>query len=535
MVDSVSISLTEQIEELRRKIALLDGDRKAYFENSQWTMQINKDAISKLRTMNKALRLDLAKKKAGDRKIIDDAFQDQDTVRQNAVGGISGKDVVAKLDQKVCEVKKRINSLNHQLSVREKKLASLQVEYEEMQKDVEMVQLTSCGESDEAQRLRVLENSLDKMNLKLNEAAKIRHTYEQILEHQKEESRTWPNALDSLEQTIKEQNDELKELYIVYNDAQIARDTARSELAKFEQTVTEAKKDRELQLAEYKRQAEEKKDYAEKVEKRLQRTLQQDDLNQDLKSKHSSEEQERKITTYEEAMAKIKDATGVSDIKEVVQRFLSQGETQNHLQSLKLANEKVLAHLKEEKERLQTEFEEMKYSGEAKLSNGEKMLEELREELKVSEAKLLEAKNAQQLISRSVADVKSGIAHLADKLLPKSQLPPLDSENFIMDTLKLCETKLTVLVEELGGKDIGSFLKEMEDAEFRSSLETKLPAFNTRIKLPTFAEKLPTFDDDEDSGAEDDYLSRNAIKQNSQQIVDSKTKKNKTKKKKNKK
>lgn len=63
----------------------------------------------------------------------------------------------------------------------------------------------------------------------------------------------------------------------------------------------------------------------------------------------SGEEQERKITTYEEAMNKIKDTTGVSDIKEVVQRFLSQGGTQKHLETLKLNNEKMLVRLKEEK------------------------------------------------------------------------------------------------------------------------------------------------------------------------------------------
>ena len=63
----------------------------------------------------------------------------------------------------------------------------------------------------------------------------------------------------------------------------------------------------------------------------------------------SGEEQEHKITTYEEAMNKIKDTTGVSDIKEVVQRFLSQGDTQKHLETLKLNNEKMLVRLKEEK------------------------------------------------------------------------------------------------------------------------------------------------------------------------------------------
>lgn len=70
----------------------------------------------------------------------------------------------------------------------------------------------------------------------------------------------------------------------------------------------------------------------------------------------SGEEQERKITTYEEAMNKIKDATGVSDIREVVERFLSQGDTHKHLEQLKGSNEKMLVRLKEEKVKGRTNF-----------------------------------------------------------------------------------------------------------------------------------------------------------------------------------
>lgn len=80
------------------------------------------------------------------------------------------------------------------------------------------------------------------------------------------------------------------------------------------------------------------------------------------------EDQEAKIASYEEALAKIKDATGVSDIQEVVDRFLTQGDTKRHLEQLREENTHNLARLKEEKERLQAQFEEMKYSGEAKMS-----------------------------------------------------------------------------------------------------------------------------------------------------------------------
>lgn len=49
-------------------------------------------------------------------------------------------------------------------------------------------------------------------------------------------------------------------------------------------------------------------------------------------------------------------------------------------------------------------------------------------------------------------------------------------------------------MDELGGKDIQDVVKEMEDTEFRTSLETKLPAYNTRVKLPAVNERLAGFD-----------------------------------------
>ncbi|XP_073244090.1 outer dynein arm-docking complex subunit 3-like [Porites lutea] len=529
-----AVTITEEIEELRKKMALLDGDRKAYFESSQWTMKKNKETIAKLREKNKQLRADLAKKKAGDEKVIDEAFKERDPQRHCAMRGMSGKAAIIKLDQQVCEAVKRLNALRHQKNSHEKKLQALQTEYNQLVTEAEEVSNTDAGESAEAQKLRSLENSLDKMTLKCNEAKKIKTIYEGLLEQLKEERRTWPNQLNNLERAICAQREELGELNAMNHDAQIAREAAKAELTKLEQSVYERKKERERELSQYKKQAEEKKDHAEKVEKRLQRSsLQQEDLSVEQKAVLSGEEQERKITTYEEAMNKIKDTTGVSDIKEVVQRFLSQGETQKHLEQLKTNNEKMLARLKEEKDKLRMEYEEMKYSGEAKLSSGQRMLEEFQQRLAQEEKRNAEAKDRQERANKILVNVKAGIEHLADKLqhlkapkghVPQAQLSPT-SDEYILDLLGTSEQKLLKLMDELGGKDINDVMKEMEDAEFRTTMEGKLPQHNTRIKLPMTSDRLAVYDDDEESGEDEDVLSRNAIKRYSQQIVDSKTKK----------
>ncbi|EDO35840.1 predicted protein [Nematostella vectensis] len=530
--------ITEEIDELKRKLALLDGDRKAYYESSQWSMKKNKETIQSLREKNKDLRLELAKKKAGDEKVIDEAFKQRDPQRHCAMKGMSGRAAINKLDQQVCESVKKMNALKHTRKVQEKKLKQLQTEYDQMVKDAEEAVNTDAGDSDDAQRLRVVENNLDKMSLKLSEAKRIKCTYEQIYDCLREECRTWPNNLDNKEEAIRRMEEELQELKASNNDAQLAREAAKAELAKLEQSVSESKREREAALAEYKKQAEEKKEQADKVEKRLQRSsLQQDELT-DPKATLSGEEQERKITTYEEAMNKIKDATGVSDIKEVVQRFLSQGDTQKHLEQLKNNNEKMLVRLKEDKEKLRLEYEEMKYSGEARLSSGQRMLEEFQQRVDDEEKRCAEAELRQNHASRTLVNTKAGIEHLADKLqhlkapkgqVPQAQLSPT-SDEYILDLLGTCEQKLLKLMDDLGGKDISDVMKEMEDFEFRSSMESKLPQHNTRVKLPVVAERTAGYDDDEESGEDEDVLSRNAIKRYSQQLVDSKTKKHKTRK-----
>ena len=55
------------------------------------------------------------------------------------------------------------------------------------------------------------------------------------------------------------------------NDAQLARDIAKGELVKQEQRNVALRREREKELSEYKKQADEKKEFADRVERRLNR------------------------------------------------------------------------------------------------------------------------------------------------------------------------------------------------------------------------------------------------------------------------
>lgn len=533
--------INEQIDELKSKIALLEGDRKAYYETSQFAMKKNRETILKLRKENKEVRKKLSDSLSQDQHVINKAFQDR-PVERASMKNKSGRQAITVMDHKVCDTMKRLNALKHHTAQKQKRLEKLQTEYQQMVDDSSEAVATDKGESKDAQSMRYLENSYDKTKLKIDEASHLKRIYEDIKRKLEVEAGNFPSILDCMEAEIRNTKAELKELRAMHDDAHISKEAAQQELAKHEKVVYTERKQREVELQKMKKEAEEKKMQHERIERRIAQrgSIQQDELSPQEKQALQGEEQQQKITTYEEAFKRIKEATGVSDTMEVVRRFEGQDETTKHLEALQKDNEKQITRLKEDKEKLQMEFEEMKYTGDAKLSSGERMLEEFQSHLQKEEDRRSHAEDNLNRNSNIMVSVKAGVEHLSDKLhhlkaskghVPTAQIAPT-SDEYVLDQLSTCEEKLLKLLEELDGKELQEIMKQMEEEEFHASIEGKLPQYNTRIKLPTTQRDM-VYDDDEDSGDDDtDVPNRNAIKKQSQFIVDSKTKRRTTKKKK---
>ncbi|XP_046376199.1 outer dynein arm-docking complex subunit 3-like [Haliotis cracherodii] len=533
--------ITEQIEELKAKIALLEGDRKAYYESSQYCMKQNRDGIANLRKETTELRKRRSDKLKQDEHVIDRALNDKPVMRA-ALSSKTGREAIIIYDHKVSDSMKRLNALRHQTAQKQKRLEEAQTQYNILVKDSSDAVATDKGDSHEAQTMRYLENSYDKIIMKCEEAKQVRRVYCEIKSKFAEEAQTYPTRLDQMEQEIAKTKAELKDLKAMNNDAENAKSSAQNELKKQEEIVYGERKKREIELQKMKKEAEEKKMQHERIEKRLAQrgSVQGDELAGTEKAALTGEEHQQKITTYEEAFRRIKEATGVSDTMEVVERFQSQGHTTQHLEDLKKDNERTIIHFRDDKEKLKQEFEEMKYSGEAKLSSGQAVLEEFEAHLSKEENRRDDGDQNLQRGSKILVQVKAGVEHLADKLhhlkaskghVPTAQINA-SSDEYVLDQLSTSEEKLLKLLEELDGKDLNETLKQMEEEEFHASIEGKLPTYNTRIKLPQTQRDL-VYEDDEDSGEDDgDVPSRTTIKKQSQSIIDSKTKRRISKKKK---
>ncbi|XP_035034872.2 coiled-coil domain-containing protein 151 isoform X2 [Hippoglossus stenolepis] len=533
--DTLKPPLLEHIAEMQRKIQLLERDRSAFYESSQSSIKENTENIRELRQDNKRLYRKLAEVHTGDDHVIKEAFHSRG-MEKSAYRNMSGKAAVTTVEQSMLTKKKRLNALKHTTQTYQQRLEELRVDQQRLKPEgsrgAQSADVRTRKKEEDAMNLRALENSLEKTKFKCKEADNITTNYLKLKGHLQDESLTFQGQLDSLEAEILRHRKELHSLQVLNNDAQLSKEAAKAELQQLEELLCKERKERERIIASYRKKVEEHKAQAEKVDRR-RTAMQPDELSSEAhrSTTRMAAEEERVISTFEEAFQRIKEATGVTNIQEIVKRFISQKETQQHLEKLKGENEKVLLQLKEQKELLNQQFQDMKYSGEAKLSGDQQMLEECEQQLQAQQQRCRAAKERLDWLVKTLSTIRAGVEHLADKLqhitLGEDQAAEASphSDEYVLLLMTQCDRKLNFLQDDLQGKDLTGIMKEMEEEEFHVRIEGKLPAYNTRVKLPE-DQRLDLFNDEEESEEDEaDIISREALKRQSQLIIDAKSKK----------
>ncbi|KAM9731098.1 outer dynein arm-docking complex subunit 3 [Dama dama] len=546
-----------QVAELQRKIQLLEGDRKAFYESTQWNIKKNQETINQLREETRVLQLQLTDLLQGDEKVVQAVIREWKSEKPY-LKNRTGQQALEHLDYRLNEKVKQLNALRHQLGLRQKWLEELQLQH-----SLRELEITEAQDSNTevAKTMRNLENRLEKARMKAEEAEHITSVYLQLKAYLQEESLHLGNRLDFMEAEVVRTKHELEELHLVNQEALNARDIAKNQLQYLEETVFRERKKRERYLSECKKRAEERKLQNERMERKTQREhmlLQSDDTLQD--SMHSKEEElKRRWSMYqmEVLFSKVKDATGVAETHAVVRRFLAQGDTFTQLEMLKSENEQTLLRLKQEKQRLQQELEDLKYSGEALLVSEQKRQAELQGRLKVEEQRRAEVQDQLDRTRRALQMTKEGLEHLAGKLnhiivagptyeesSPGASLDTKDSatpqpqetgrsvgkeldpkaDDYLPNLLGLVEEKLLKLHSQLENHNVPEMLRHIVDREFYTTLEGKLPSYNTRIPLPVAGHKDKFFDEEESEEDDSDVVTRAALKMRSQKLIESRSK-----------
>ncbi|KAL4663332.1 hypothetical protein H8957_013799 [Semnopithecus entellus] len=520
-------SVHSQVAELHKKIQLLEGDRKAFFESSQWNIKKNQETISQLREETKALELKLLDLLKGDEKVVQAVIHEwrwEKPYLKNRTG-----QALEHLEHQLREKVKQQNALRYQVVLRRRRLEELQLQH-----SLRLLEMAEAQDShtEVAKTVRNLENRLEKARMKAQEAEHITSVYLQLKAYLMDESLNLENRLDSMEAEVVRTTHELEALHLVNQEALNARDIAKNQLQYLEETLVRERKKRERYISECKKRAEEKKLENERMERKTHREhllLQSEDTTQD--SLHAKEEELRQrwsMYQMEVIFGKVKDATGTAETHSLVRRFVAQGNTFAQLETLKSENEQTLVRLKQEKQQLQRELEDLKYSGEATLVSQQKLQAEAQELLEKEERRHAEAKDQLERALRAMQVAKDSLEHLASKLVhitvedgrfAGKELDP-QADNYLPSLLGLVEEKLLKLQAQLRSHDVQEMLRHIADREFLASLEGRLPEYNTRIALPLATPKDKFFD--EESEEEDnEVVTRASLKIRSQKLIES--------------
>jgi hypothetical protein len=523
-----AMSPEEQLEDLQRRFTLLEGERKATYETAKLNIQQNKEIIKQMKEENKMLRSNIANLRNEKPQSVD-----------------------KQLEEKVNEVQtlqRRVDSLKADNSRKARGLDDLANKYDELKTDAA---IPSTEASPQMRQIRVLENRLDKAMIKYNEAQSIRKTYEQIVKRLKEERVGFDNQLAGIERTLKAKERDYEELLLLSHDAYHAKEMAQAELHRFEQGVMEERNQRDKEVQEKKALVQQRVEMNQRLEQRERMLKKQQDLDragerqlQEMSatsdptsgmSNDFAQEEKLKIADYEEAFHRIKEATGVGDVNEVIQKFLTQEDTHKNLTSLTKENQSRIDQLSEERRKLRLQVEELKFSSGGNVGRRQ-AIDDFERHLSDATEKFERNKSKFERMAKMLIDMKAGIGHLSEKMLiihldggdHRSDAALDMGDETVEEILQQCELKLSKLMGrtgELDDADRGRAVK-MDDDGYEGLAKA---AMDVRVKITDQEQDGDDDDDDFEEEMDEDVWNRKHVKYNSEQIMEKQQTKNRKK------
>jgi len=511
----------EQLLDLQHRFRLLENERNTMYQTAQLQQKQNKQITDQLNKENAQLREEIKQ------------------IRQE-----KPESVTAQVEGTMSEIQllqRRVDGLRSENASKKRQLDELDDKHRELTMDSK---LHSSEASPQMRQIRVLENRLDKAMIKYNEAQSIRKTYEAIVKRLTEERRGFDNQLASVERTLKAKERDYEELLLLSHDAYHAKEMAQAELHRFEQGVQDERTQRDREVQEKKLLVEQRVAMNKRLEKRERELKAQEENAQaneqmlasaDFNTTNTIEqitEEKEMLRLYDEAFDRLKEATGVMDVNEIIQIYRTQDKTTRNLQELTDENQSKIDKLTSEMKQWKDKVDELKFSSGGTAGR--------RQAIDASEARLNKAAEAFERnkakferVAKMVIDLKGGISHLGEKLASiKTEGTPVEmTDETVEDYLTQCDIKIQRLLKESEQKDDTDRQRVLEDEDYERKLMQRSQS-DARIKLSEHDHEADDDDDDDfDDDVDEDVPNYKHIKYVSKTLVDQReTKKRKGKK-----
>tara|TARA_B110001452_G_scaffold203797_1_gene173774 strand:- start:1042 stop:2448 length:1407 start_codon:yes stop_codon:yes gene_type:complete len=401
-------------------------------------------------------------------------------------------------------------------------------------------------------RLKEMEDLLSKCAGRYEEEHKLKMTYEQVINRLKHERLGFPENVKALDQVLVTKEHDYESLLLMSHDANHSKEVARQELAKFESLVSEERKMREKELQE-RRQVLQKKqslatelavsegDRRKELEEPLNRAGEEATKQQTAEIERLIEQEGEKIQAYEAAFGQIKEATGVADVNEVIQKFLSQEETHQHLLQMTRDSQGQIDAHREALEHERNQVSKLQYA----LVQSEDAQDKRRptrdadhpeRDMTAQARQSLERGRARwKRIWRTQVNCKAAVQHILEQLEPlrldEELGAPLTDETMV-PLLQQAEKKLMRIAAAFLEEEQRHATMLKSSADYAALKQQQPPPQSPGLGMGTRARPEDDDEDDEfEEDLEEDVPDREALKRQALSMVDKGSKKPKKKRK----
>ncbi|XP_041656804.1 outer dynein arm-docking complex subunit 3-like [Cheilinus undulatus] len=524
--------LQEQTEQARSELQLKEAQRAAFNKEAEARANTRKAYVTQLKQEIELLRKQITEEGNRDANVIKEALHDKPELL-HFCSNMSVEKALAFLHRKKLLLKKELNLLDNDIQVNQRR-------QEELKMELKRARSTADAQTHEQQEffknLSELKEDVERIESETKELQSRIADLQKVKSQLQKEALTFPAQMEKAEAEKLRDKKELEDLHSSLAIAQQLNEATEAESKQTEKYYNEKLVEVESIKASKRKQIKELQAQVEELSKEIQRkNKQREEQRREAEcSIMMADEGEKVRVIYNEAFQRIKTATGITNIQDLKQHFLSMEETQQHLVNQKEENEKMLQQLNEEKELLIQQFEDVKEKAQAKQSRNNQELELRKQQIQDAQRRCDAAKEQLNKLDKTKVTIRVCLENLAEKLehikLPEDRAvveSPPDSNEYLLELLTEYELKMDLLQEELQGQDLAATKTEMEEVGF---LQTKgqLQASNTFVELP---------DDLSDEEAEsrkddDDVLSREELKRQSEKLINnSRSKKKRGKKK----
>jgi hypothetical protein len=255
--------------------------------------------------------------------------------------------------------------------------------------------------------------------------------------------------------------------------------------------------------------------------------------------------------SFEAALRKIKEATGVSEVDDVIKKFSAQKETSKNLSAMTREAQSRIDALNARIEASKEAAEQLKYTGAAPAGGSRRVMDELEAQLADAQARQERLQARQERVAKLLVALRAGAEHLAARLEPvkpdagadsagagagaaTSDAPKGDGADA---TLAMCQLKLAHMLRMLDGDEAASRTALSDPARLAALAfpageeSTVMRRETTRMDALALSDEDDDEEpaDDEDGEGMDEVLDRDAVKSTSERHRTGATKKVKPK------